>query len=303
MVGRDLGVAQPGGPGAGGAQQHQVGAQAVHLGGNAQRACGLQHRVGPGQRAGRLQALACRAQLRGQRGLGVCMAGAEGCGVGIEQQPRAHDGLALGRILHIGQAHAQAQAVQQLRAQLAFLGVHGAHQHEARRVAVRDAVALDHVDAAGGGIQQHIDQGIGQQVDLVHIEHAAMGARQQAGREFERMAGHGLAQVQRAGQMLQRGAQRQRDEGRGIDELGQRPRGRGLGRAARPLDQHAAQLRVDGGQQQRLAQQGLAGDGGKGKQRRQRGLGAAAQVRGGGHPRNPSRWFSCSSSRSSSCWR
>src|SRR5256885_9067370 len=36
---------QPGGPGAGGAQQHQVGAQAVHLGGNAQCACGLQHRV------------------------------------------------------------------------------------------------------------------------------------------------------------------------------------------------------------------------------------------------------------------
>ena len=143
------------------AQQHQVGPQAVHLGGNAQRACGLQHRVGPGQRAGRLQALACRAQLRGQRGLGVCMAGAEGGRVGIEQQPRAHDGLALGRILHIGQAHAQAQAVQQLRAQLAFLGVHGAHQHEARRVAVRDAVALDHVDAAGGGIQQHIDQASG----------------------------------------------------------------------------------------------------------------------------------------------
>src|SRR5256885_13274356 len=51
----------------------------------------------------------------------VCMAGAEGGRVGIEQQPRAHDGLALGRVLHIGQAHAQAQAVQQLRAQLAFL--------------------------------------------------------------------------------------------------------------------------------------------------------------------------------------
>ena len=86
------------------------------------------------------------------------------------------------RVGGVGERDGQAEAIEQLRTQLAFLRVHRAHQHEARGVLVRDAVALDHVDAAGGGVEQRIDQRIGQQVDLVDVQHALVRARQQAGR-------------------------------------------------------------------------------------------------------------------------
>ena len=72
------------------------------------------------------------------------------------------------------------EPVEQLRPQLALFGVHGADQHEAGLVAVRDAVALDVRAAHRGGVEQHVDQVVVQQVDLVDVEHAAVGAGQQS---------------------------------------------------------------------------------------------------------------------------
>ena len=46
-----------------------------------------------------------------------------------------------------------------------------------------DTVALDMVFAAGGDIEQQIDQMIGQQVDFIDVEQTAMGAGEQARRE------------------------------------------------------------------------------------------------------------------------
>ncbi|MCY1537516.1 hypothetical protein D9M68_730130 [compost metagenome] len=209
--------------------------------------------------------------------------------IGIEGQPCTHDGLALGRVLQVAQPHAQTEAVEQLRAQRALFRVHGAHEHEARGMPVRDAVALHHVDAAGRRVEQRVDERVGQQVDLVDVQHAAMRTRQQAGRELQFVAGQRLPEVERAHEAFEARAQRQRDEGRAGQQLGERARGRGLGGAAWAFDEHAAQRGIDRGQQQRLAQLRLAGDRGKGKRHRHRG--------GCGHRGLPSICCSWSSSR------
>jgi hypothetical protein len=105
--------------------------------------------------------------------------------------------------------HRQAEAVEQLRAQLAFLRVAAAHQHETRRVAHAEALALDHVLAAGGHVQQRVDQMVFQQVGLVDVQKAAVGAGQQAGLEALLAAGQRALQVQRADDAVFGGAQRQ----------------------------------------------------------------------------------------------
>ena len=274
-----------------GAQHHQVGTQAVDAGLDAQRAHRFMHRIAIRQRRRVGHQRPCAHQRRRQLGFFLRMFRAKALRVGIEGQARAHDRLPLGCVLDVAQLHAQAEAVEQLRAQRALFRVHGADQHEARGMPVRDAVALHHVHAAGGRVEQRVDQCVGQQVDFVHVQHAAMRARQQAGRERERVAGQRLAQVERADQAFQARAQRQRDEGRAGQQLGQCARRRGLGGAARAFDQHAAQAGVDRGQQQRLAQQGLPCDRGKGERHRHRG--------GCGHRGSPSSCCSWSSSRSS----
>ncbi|MNN12233.1 hypothetical protein D3C81_1252160 [compost metagenome] len=159
----------------------------------------------------------------------------------------------------------QAEAVEQLRAQFAFLAVHGADQHEARAVAVRDAVALDVVETAGGGVQQQVDQMVRQQVDLVDVEHAAVGAGQQAGAEAGAAFAEGGVQVEGADDAFLAGAQRQGDELAGRQQLGQAPGQRGLGHAARAFDQHAADGRVDSHQVQRQLEVVGADHGGQGE--------------------------------------
>ena len=52
----------------------------------------------------------------------------------------------------------EAEPVQQLRAQFALFGVHGADQHEAGLVAVRNAVALDVHPAHRRGVEQHVHE-------------------------------------------------------------------------------------------------------------------------------------------------
>ena len=162
----------PGGMGASAAQPHQVGAQAIDGGGEAALGDGVQ--AGVGQRDV-VQALAGLAAALAQGVLFVPPLGEEGLGGVVEGQAPAHNFRALRRLGRTTELHLEAEAVEQLRAQLAFLGVHGADQHEARRVAVRQAIALDVVDAAGGDVEQQVDQMVGQQVDLVDVEHAAVG--------------------------------------------------------------------------------------------------------------------------------
>ncbi len=105
--------------------------------------------------------------------------GDEGVGRAVERVAALDDGdplLEVGRRPHLDR---QAEAVEQLRPQLALLGVAAADQHDARRVADAQPLALDDILARRGDVEQQVDDVILEQVDLVDVEEAAVGARQQ----------------------------------------------------------------------------------------------------------------------------
>ncbi len=108
----------------------------------------------------------------------------------------------------------EAEPVQQLRAQLALFRVHGADQHEAGLMAVRDAVAFDVDPAHRRGVEQHVDQMVVQEVDLVDVQHAAVRTGQQPRREGVLAVAQHTLQVQRADHPVLGGADGQLDERR-----------------------------------------------------------------------------------------
>ena len=112
-------------------------------------------------------------------------------------------------VQRVAQRHRQTKTVQQLGPQFAFFGVHRAHQRKTRGVLLRDAVTLYRVDAAGGDVKQRIYQRIGQQINLIHVQHAVMGARHQARCQAQLALNQHGFHVQRAHQLLQAGRQRQ----------------------------------------------------------------------------------------------
>jgi hypothetical protein len=121
-----------------------------------------------------------RGEDAGPRGrLGLGPAFGENVGCALEGVPSLDDGDAAGQVGGRADLDRESEAVQQLGPQLALLRVAAADEHEARRVAHRQAVALHHVLAAGGDVQQEIHQVVLQQVHLVDVEEAAMGTRQQ----------------------------------------------------------------------------------------------------------------------------
>ncbi len=123
--------ATPGGMDAGSAQPDQVGTQSIDSSGETALADLLQGSVIQGDRRQALTgALAALVQL----GLLALPALEKRLRVGIEGQATADDFGTLGRLRLRIQGQVEAEAVEQLRAQLAFLGVHGANQHKARGV-------------------------------------------------------------------------------------------------------------------------------------------------------------------------
>src|SRR6266480_6719764 len=89
----------------------------------------------------------------------------------------------------------QPEPVEQLWAQLSFLGVHGADQDEPGRVRDRDALALHRVDAHRGSIEEDVDDVVVEQVDLVDIEDVAVRLRQHAWLEPARPLFQGRLEV------------------------------------------------------------------------------------------------------------
>ena len=165
----------------------------------------------------------------------------EAFGIRLVGHAALDDGHALPRVGDAVHVHAEGEAVEKLRPQIALLGVHGAHQHEAGRMAEADPLALDHVDAHRRRIQQQIDHVIVEQVDLVHVEQAAIGRRQHARLEVALAVLDGRLDVQRADDPIFGRADRQVHEAgapRGSSAASRRaPGGRGSCRTAmsRPL--------------------------------------------------------------------
>ena len=192
-------------------QHHQVGPHAIDARRERAFRSALQHGIRP--RQARQPGAGCNDR-RSQAGLftGMCFGHPER--VFVEAQTRAHDRHPLPGFARIGQRHRQAETIQQLGAQFAFLGIHGSDQHEACGVLLRNAVALDGVHAAGGDIEQRVDQRVGQQVDFIDVQHAMVGARQEARRQAQPPIAEHVLDVQRSHQLLDGGGQRQGDEGR-----------------------------------------------------------------------------------------
>ena len=150
----------------------------------------------------------------GQLGIGFGVSLGERVRVGLIGHPRPddlHPHVDITRRVHV---NGQAEPVQQLRAQFALFGIHRADQHEPGLVRMRDAVALDVHASHRGGVEEHIDQVVVQQVDLVDVEHAAVRAGQQARRKRVLAVAQHPLQVQRADHPVFGCAERQLDQAR-----------------------------------------------------------------------------------------
>ncbi len=163
--------ALPGRMGQRGPRDDQVGPQPVHPERGthrrhlAQRGIRQYH---PGQRPPR------RLDPSRQRGLGPLPAGPEPVRGRVVVQPAASHLGPRPRGSRRGHLHRQPEPVEQLRAQLPFLRVHGADQQEPGGVPHRHAVPLHVADAQRRGVEEQVNQVIVQQVDLVHVQHTAV---------------------------------------------------------------------------------------------------------------------------------
>ena len=248
----------PGGQGDRGPRGDQVGAHAVHAERTAHRADLAQRGV---RQVDAGKAVSGRGHL-GRQGCGVRgETGYETRRVGFEGEPAAYHLGPFGPILTGRDLYRQPEPVQQLRAELAFLRVHGADQQETRGVPDRDALALHVVHAQRGRVEQQVDQVVVEQVDLVHVEHAAVRRGQQPGLEGGRARGQHALDVQRAGQPVLGGSDR---------ELGQRDRAQlgwcfavGAGRAGGVGRGGIAGVRAAGNHRHRRQQRGQPADHGR----------------------------------------
>ncbi len=269
--------------GDGGAGGDDVGAQPVDLEGGAHLGY-LQQRALP--QADAPDPFAGRRYPRRQRGIGRPVALGERAGVGVVGDPPPDHLRAQARVPRGGDLHGQPEPVEELRAQLALLRVHRADEHEPGGVLDGDAVPFDGGAAHRGGVQQQVDEVVVEQVDLVDVEDAPVGAGQQAGLVLHLAVRQRALQVQRAEDAVLGGADRQFDEpdgprlGGGVHREravrrggprvvriggetvprhdvdgrqhgGERAHRGRLGGALLAPDQHAADLGGDGGEDQR----------------------------------------------------
>ena len=79
----------------------------------------------------------------------------------------------------------------------------------------RDAVALDGGAAHRGGVEQQVDEVVVEEVDLVDVEDAAVGAGEEAGLVLRDAVGQDLGEVQRAEHAVLGGADGELDEAYG----------------------------------------------------------------------------------------
>ena len=119
----------------------------------------------------------------------------------------------------------------------------------------RHPVPLDVRPAHGGGVEQGVDEVVGQEVDLVDVEHAAVGLGEQTGLVGAHTLGQRPLQVERADEPVLGRPDRQLDEpGRVPGRNGGRVRSVraiGVGRsgvALEPASRHDVKVGQQGGQ-------------------------------------------------------
>ena len=112
------------------------------------------------------------------RSASACSAGskraAKAVGILLERLAPFDDLDALTNIANALDIDAQAKAVEQLRSQLALLGVHGADEDEPRRMRHRHALALDGVLTHRRGVEEDVDDVVVEEVHLIDVEDVAV---------------------------------------------------------------------------------------------------------------------------------
>ena len=99
-------------------------------------------------------------------------------GVVLEGLTALHD---FDPVVHVpgrGDFDGQPEPVKELRAEIAFLRVAGANQHEPGGVAHREAIAFNDIFARLRHIEEEIDDVIFKEVHFVDVEIPAVGLRQ-----------------------------------------------------------------------------------------------------------------------------
>ena len=204
------GAAVEAGQGAGGAEKRQLGAQTVRAEVHAEARRRFEHGIWHGQRG---QQRACCQDALLQALVRLAPGLDERGGVALERVTPADDVDAGADVGGRADLDREAEAVEQLRTQLALLGVAAADQDEAGRVAHAQTLALDDVLARRCDIDEEIDQVILEEVHLVDIEEAAVGAGEQARLEGAFAACERALQVEGADDAVLGGAQRHVDDG------------------------------------------------------------------------------------------
>jgi hypothetical protein len=241
-----------GGDGAGGLVQHDVGPEAIHLEGTAEAGDKGQQTVlehHPGQPITARQDALPKAHLL----LRPMMA--KGAGVRLEgQAPADHLGTHFG-FARTGDGDHESKAVEQLRPQVAFFRIHRAHKEEARRMRNGNALALHRVDSHRRGVEQDVDEVVGEKIDLVDVQNAPVRGGEQPRLKGAPPFPQGALEIECPQHAIFRGAQRQvneRDRGLYYGSLRQRRTMRTFG----PGGDRIAVERAAGDEPQRRQQGG-----------------------------------------------
>ena len=194
---------------AGGADQRQLAAQAVRAEADAQPRRpldrGVRHRRPPGSRS--RAATICGAT--GARP--ASSAATKPAGSRSKASRRRTTSIRVGRSSGVFTSTERPKRSSSCGRNSPSSGIAAADQDEACGMADAQALALDHVLARRRDVQQQVDQMVLQQVDLVDVEEAPVGAGQQPGLERLLTLGQRPLEVERADDAVLGGAQRQID--------------------------------------------------------------------------------------------
>ena len=90
-------------------------------------------------------------------------------------------------------------ALEELGAEVPFLGIHGAYEDESGRVGEGNALPFHIVHSHGGGIQEQIHEVIVQKIHLIDVEYVPVGGGEDTGLELLLAGLEHVLQVQRTG--------------------------------------------------------------------------------------------------------
>ena len=217
VVAGDLRGGFAGGKGAGGAEEGQLTPHTVRAKRDTECGAVFEDRAGGfhlGERGAGLE------DGGAQVGFGGAVAGGEGVGVGLIGLTPKHHFDAGGDVAGGADFDGEAEAVEELGAEVAFLGVAGADEDEAGGVADREAVTLDHVFTGLGDVEEEVDDVVFEEVHFVDVEVTPVGAGQKAGLEGLDPLRDGAFDVEGSGDAVFGDAEGQVDDGGGFLDHG-----------------------------------------------------------------------------------